>query len=549
MGGEIIAEKFALLKTRGGNGVAVTHLVEDTLLGERAVVKVSEGLEDLCLEYLKAFNLARALDLPGMLMPLEGGLLEEEEGYYMAFPEVGEPSLEDYLRMGGPLGCGEIMALAIEILRILQGLHGAGFVHLFINPRNVFYRPRGRVLLKDPALRSEFFARFLEEVAVPDFYFFSPPVMDGGEAGPEADLFALGRLVERLLLQARDGDSSPCGAAAAELAQECMGAADNPGALSAGELLERYRFSMAGGEGGATAGEAEPGLKGFDAAVGNRDSRRKEGGGRVEGAGGTASGPEGPWSILGSRASRSSRGFASSFPEGGHQKRRGTKVERRFPGRKGKRFRAAALSLCAILCLALVGGTALSFLPQGGEKAPAGSSAGGSYAGEEVASPAALLGRHRAWSESEDDPGPGGDGEDITHSWRGDIDSSIQEGAAMGKGAVSPGEGDDFAVKERGEAPAGPPLPSQGSAGALPVASFTLLPDEGRSPLQVLLDASASHDPDGHIVSYAWSCGGGGVSIYHVFESNVIPVRIPVTLTVTDDAGNSSSTTRYVTLY
>lgn len=47
MGGEIIADKFALLKTRGSNGVAFTHIVEDTLLGERAVVKVMNGLHYL----------------------------------------------------------------------------------------------------------------------------------------------------------------------------------------------------------------------------------------------------------------------------------------------------------------------------------------------------------------------------------------------------------------------------------------------------------------------------------------------------------------------
>lgn len=74
-------------------------------------------------------------------------------------------------------------------------------------------------------------------------------------------------------------------------------------------------------------------------------------------------------------------------------------------------------------------------------------------------------------------------------------------------------------------------------------------PDQGQSPLRVLLDASGSYDPDGRIVSYSWSCGGSGKSIYQVFESNLIPTRIAITLTVVDDRGDSVSTTRYVTLY
>ncbi len=84
---------------------------------------------------------------------------------------------------------------------------------------------------------------------------------------------------------------------------------------------------------------------------------------------------------------------------------------------------------------------------------------------------------------------------------------------------------------------------------AAPVASFTLSPGEGQSPLQVYIDATASYDPDGSIVSYAWSCGGSGTSFYHIFESNIIPAVIPVTLTVTDDGGNSAQATLYVTLY
>jgi hypothetical protein len=65
----------------------------------------------------------------------------------------------------------------------------------------------------------------------------------------------------------------------------------------------------------------------------------------------------------------------------------------------------------------------------------------------------------------------------------------------------------------------------------------------------VYLDASGSYDPDGHIVSYQWSCGGGAKAFYQVFESNLIPARIAVTLTVTDDGGNMASVTHYVTLY
>jgi len=82
-----------------------------------------------------------------------------------------------------------------------------------------------------------------------------------------------------------------------------------------------------------------------------------------------------------------------------------------------------------------------------------------------------------------------------------------------------------------------------------PVASFTMSPAEGESPLRVLLDASGSHDPDGEIVSYAWSFGGSGKVLYHVFESNIIPSSVVVTLTVTDDGGHTATCARSLVLY
>ncbi|NPV60221.1 MAG: hypothetical protein HPY75_11260 [Actinobacteria bacterium] len=511
MGGEIIAEKFALLRTRGGNGVAVTHLVEDTLLGERAVVKVSDGLEDIALEYLKTFNLARELELPGVLMPLEGGLLEEEAGYYMAFPELGELSLEDYLRMCGPLSGEEILWISLEILRALEGLHAAGLVHLFLNPRNVFYRPRGRVVLKDPALRGEFFARFLEEVAVPDFYYFSPAVMDGVEPGPEADLFALGMLVGRLLEEAGEKGSSPGGSKAAELARECMETGAGRVGVSARGLLRKF-----GGEDGEVAvaegsvGESTP----IMAVNGNQDNVVE-----IE--------------VVSARAKGR-----------GEPRCRGGLSGRRFLSQGVRKRRMVALAIVTVLCLIFLGGSGLFLVLQGGGgKAPAGSAAGGSSAGWIEGSSAGLLDRHRALLPDES-PSPTGHVQET--AIREEDGSAAGTVVVEGPGAVNvTDKGDEGSESEKPESAS----PVTSVPGAAPVAAFTISPAEGRSPLQVFLDASSSYDPDGHIVSYSWSCGRSGVSLHHVFESSVIPAMIPVTLTVTDDAGNSSSATHFVTLY
>ena len=83
-----------------------------------------------------------------------------------------------------------------------------------------------------------------------------------------------------------------------------------------------------------------------------------------------------------------------------------------------------------------------------------------------------------------------------------------------------------------------------------PVASFTATPSSGTAPLSVQLDASASTDNGGSIVTYNWNFGdssaaGSGVTTSHAYAA---PGTYTVTLTVTDNGGTTGSTTRQVSV-
>lgn len=86
--------------------------------------------------------------------------------------------------------------------------------------------------------------------------------------------------------------------------------------------------------------------------------------------------------------------------------------------------------------------------------------------------------------------------------------------------------------------------PPSGTPNLPPVASFTADLSEGFTPLVVRFDASASSDPDGNIVSYAWAFGdgktGSGRTVDHTYES---PGSFTPELTVTDERGASHTQT------
>ncbi|MYH54240.1 MAG: trypsin-like serine protease [Gemmatimonadetes bacterium] len=89
-----------------------------------------------------------------------------------------------------------------------------------------------------------------------------------------------------------------------------------------------------------------------------------------------------------------------------------------------------------------------------------------------------------------------------------------------------------------------PPSQPTGTPNQRPTAAFTVDVTEGSAPLEVRFDASASTDPDGNIVSYAWDFGdgnaGSGRIVTHTYED---PGAYTPSLTVTDDRGATHTAT------
>lgn len=83
----------------------------------------------------------------------------------------------------------------------------------------------------------------------------------------------------------------------------------------------------------------------------------------------------------------------------------------------------------------------------------------------------------------------------------------------------------------------------------LPVASFTATPNSGAAPLEVTFDASASRASEGTLTSFAWQFGdgssGSGSQTSHTYTE---PGSMQATLTVTNSAGRTASTSRSITV-
>ncbi len=524
---QIIAGKFILIKTKGSNGSLTTYLAEDPMTGDRVIVKDFSDDNPMALELIKAMNLLNDKGCRGILTAIEGGMLEDEPGYYLVFPEIPGPALEEFLVLNPTMQEEELTRLAQEMEEALHDLHGAGLFHLFLSPRNIFYSPGRPIYIKDPALNYQLYSFLLQELQGFDYSYFSPRLMDGGEGCPEEDLFSMGRVLKEVVEKVEWVGREEARQSWVDRANAMMACAD-PTLPPGGE---HELDAMHGCAVVATKSDSSPDAAESDIPI----SWQEECSSAADPDNGDAAdtGPvveeeaaQQPDSIKALRLQ-----LENLSGEGGAGRCRVETAGGKRPA--GKRL--LALSLVVIL-LSIVLLAAYGMPDEHESEADLSESAGQIT----MSGDAPEIGQEPAGNNPEELPETPADmailpetseavqAQDVT-SFTGDNDSVNGNAAADAKITETDG----------GLSPTNRP----------PVASFSVSPSEGSSPLQVYLDAGASYDPDGSIVSYSWSCGGSGVSIYRVFESSVIPSRISITLTVTDNGGASSSTTRSVTLY
>ncbi len=520
MSENIIAGRYRVLKHKGDNGICSTHFAEDSLSGERLVVKIFADSEPLALEYIKNANLLRDSDPQGEVLAIDGGLLDDPSGFYMAYPLFDSHSLDDYLRVGGTLSPAELGRILRSLVQALRELHERGFLHLFLNPHNVLYTPGSGVMLKDPSLRPEFFNPLLERLASYDYSFFSPELMDYPEgAGQSADIFALGRLIETSLQHAEkpiDSISLEEHDRLSKVASRCT--AVDP--ESRYPTLEAVLLDM-------------PGDSGSRAPVPTQSEPDEHVSMPI---------PSLPQSLEDSF-------FFEEFLKDDLETEHRFEIPTATQIRTTRRSRGGWISRhdrFPVLKLALLGATvaiAISILVLGHDLP--GKSARSTEESSGETRDTSELEQAEEFSSTASEQGSYGQSDQGAVPANLLVDSSGDTGM---QGEL-PLPAATLSGDENGT-PAHPPIEEPVAASQeKPVASFTLSPSSGNSPLQTWLDASSSYDPDGTIVSYEWSFGGTGLALYHVFESNILPCTIPITLTVTDSQGLNASATHFITIF
>ena len=199
----VIAGRYVLLGELGRGGMGVVWRAEDQVIGRQVAVKelrlpdaVSAHEQDIFAErVLREARTAGRLNDPALVTVFD--VASTDGATFIVMELVEAPTLADLVSTSGPLPAERVAAIADQVLTALQVAHAAGVVHRDVKPSNIMVLADGRVKLTDFGI-----ARAADDpklttsgALIGSPAYMSPERVQGHEAGPPSDLWALGAVL------------------------------------------------------------------------------------------------------------------------------------------------------------------------------------------------------------------------------------------------------------------------------------------------------------------------------------------------------------------
>ena len=197
--GRLVARRFRLRAVLGRGGMGRVWLADDEVLDRPVAVKqvLLHGLESAEMRseaWACALNEARSaarVDHEGAVRIYD--IVEDDRCPWIVMEPLPGRTLQQALNTAGPLPARQVTEAGLRLLDVLQATHRAGIVHGDVKPANVHLCGHGRVVLTDFGIACAIGDVWSATGAFPATpAYVAPERLDGGECGPESDLFSLG---------------------------------------------------------------------------------------------------------------------------------------------------------------------------------------------------------------------------------------------------------------------------------------------------------------------------------------------------------------------
>jgi serine/threonine protein kinase len=200
-----IAGRYRLEGRLGFGGMSTVHLAMDLRLERQVAVKLlAEHLADdpaFVSRFQREAQAAARLVHPNVVQVFDSGRDERTDQYFIVMEYIEGASCAEILRDDGWVEVDEALSIIEQACEGLHYAHRHGVVHRDVKPGNLLRAREGEVKLADFGIAKATEQSSITQVGsvLGTAAYLAPEQARGEEAGPSADLYALGVVTYQLI--------------------------------------------------------------------------------------------------------------------------------------------------------------------------------------------------------------------------------------------------------------------------------------------------------------------------------------------------------------
>ena len=201
--GQLIDERYKIIKSIGEGGMANVYLAYDTILEREVAVKILRGDlaedEKFVRRFQREANSASSLKHPNIVEVYDVG--EDNGKYFIVMEYINGKTLKSLIKKRGVLTVEEVVDIMLQLTSAVSCAHDSYIIHRDIKPQNVMILEDGRVKITDFGIAMALNNNELTQTnsVMGSVHYLPPEQANGSGSTIKSDIYSLGILMFELL--------------------------------------------------------------------------------------------------------------------------------------------------------------------------------------------------------------------------------------------------------------------------------------------------------------------------------------------------------------
>ena len=201
--GDLIDNRYEIIKSIGEGGMANVFLAYDTILEREVAVKLLRGDlsddEKFIRRFQREANSASSLRHPNIVEMYDVG--EDSGKYFIVMEYVAGKTLKGLIKKRGALNLSEAIDIMLQLTSGIACAHDSYIIHRDIKPQNVMILEDGRVKITDFGIAMALNNNELTQTnsVMGSVHYLPPEQASGSGSTIKSDIYSLGILMFELL--------------------------------------------------------------------------------------------------------------------------------------------------------------------------------------------------------------------------------------------------------------------------------------------------------------------------------------------------------------